>query len=106
MSAASHTAATEQEYLIWSNHHKAWWGPNGSGYRSNVNDAGRYTLADTKQWLGRGCRCCEVPEVPVAAENVLQAGSVAPNKAITAATTAAIKAGNVNRYYAPAGASR
>ncbi|SCL12820.1 hypothetical protein [Micromonospora inyonensis] len=97
---AEETQPAEPEYLIWSNHHGAWFAPNGAGYRSNVNDAGRYTLADTRQWLGRGCRCCEVPEVPVPAEQVLQAGMVALNKAITAATTAAIQAGNVNRHYA------
>jgi hypothetical protein len=90
----------EPEYLIWSNHHGAWFAPNGQGYRSNVNDAGRYSLADTKQWLGRGCDCCEVPEVPVPAEHVLRAGMVALNKAITDATTAAIKAGDTNRHFA------
>lgn len=55
------------EYLIWSNHHKAWFGPNGSGYTRLVERAGRYELGETKQWLTRGCGCCLVPEVPVPA---------------------------------------
>ena len=55
------------EWLIWSNHHKTWWGPNGSGYRRHIADAGRYALADTAKWLSRGCGCCRVPEAVVPA---------------------------------------
>lgn len=58
---------TSEKVLIYSNHHKCWWGPNGSGYRSHIADAGRYDLADTAKWLGRGCGCCMVPEVVVPA---------------------------------------
>jgi hypothetical protein len=97
------TATTEPKYLIWSHHHQAWWGPNGSGYCSGISDAGRYTLADTKQWLGRGCGCCEVPEVPVPAEQVFRIGVVVDlGQVIADATTVAIKSGDVNRYYAGA----
>jgi hypothetical protein len=59
--------AVSDLFLIWSNHHKRWWGPNGSGYRVDILDAGTYTLTDTAQWLTRGCDCCLVPEVPVPA---------------------------------------
>lgn len=54
-------------WLVWSNEHKAWWGPSSSGYRLKVEQAGRYTWAEA-------LRCCESrtysgekmpPEVPV-----------------------------------------
>lgn len=32
-------------YLIWSNEHQMWWGPNHTGYTRWVEEAGRYTLA-------------------------------------------------------------
>jgi hypothetical protein len=54
-----------EQFLIWSNHHKLWWGPDGRGYTRFVDRAGRYELAATEQWLTRGCGCCLVPEVPV-----------------------------------------
>lgn len=31
------------KYLIWSNEHRAWWGPSRSGYTVSVAEAGRYT---------------------------------------------------------------
>ena len=34
------------EYLIWSNEHRAWWGPGSAGYRRRVEDAGRYSHAE------------------------------------------------------------
>lgn len=94
------------EYLIWSQHHKAWWGPNGSGYRSNPADAGRYALADTEQWLGRGCYCCQVPELPIPAEKVVGAGDRSIRGVVTAAIRAAVKAGKDNRHYAGNGVAR
>lgn len=30
-------------YVIWSNEHKCWWAPNRCGYRSSLDDAGRYS---------------------------------------------------------------
>lgn len=29
-------------YLIWSNEHRAWWGPQRSGYVLTISAAGRY----------------------------------------------------------------
>jgi hypothetical protein len=29
-------------YLIWSNEHRAWWGPNRCGYFTSIDSAGRY----------------------------------------------------------------
>ncbi|MEU7972193.1 hypothetical protein AB0B48_09130 [Micromonospora sp. NPDC049089] len=88
-------------YLIWSQHHRSWWGPNRSGYRSNPADAGRYTLAAAEAEMGRGCSCCLVPEVPVAAAKVIGATDVATKAAITQATGWAIAAGEGNEAYAP-----
>lgn len=39
-------------WLIWSNYHRAYWGPNGGGY-SDVAGAGRYTLGEALSWAGR-----------------------------------------------------
>jgi hypothetical protein len=30
-------------YLIWSNEHRAWWGPDHCGYSVGLQKAGRYT---------------------------------------------------------------
>ena len=84
-------------YLIWSNHHKCWWGPDGCGYRRDINNAGRYTLEATKQWLSRSCGCCLVPEV------VVPAPPTGPDSAsiallIARATEAEIAAGRVNKH--------
>lgn len=93
-----------EQFLIYSNHHKSWWGPNGSGYRRHIADAGRYSLADTDQWLGRGCGCCLVPEAVVAAP---PAEILADPEALQkyarykpqVATRLAKLAGKVNRYF-------
>lgn len=71
--AESQADQDTEQFLIYSNHHHCWWGPNGSGYRSNATLAGRYDLADTDKWLTRGCGCCVVPEVvvPVPTTDVL-----------------------------------
>ena len=34
----------DAKYLIWSNDHAGWWGPNSYGYTYSRNCAGRYTL--------------------------------------------------------------
>ena len=33
-------------YLIWSNEHQLWWRPNNRGYRSDLNQAGRYARSE------------------------------------------------------------
>lgn len=91
------------QYLIYSNHHKLWFGPDGCGYTNSVERAGRYELADTEQWLTRGCGCCLVPEVPVPAPD---ADVLAEPEALkkyarykpVVATLKAKRAGRVNRY--------
>lgn len=86
-------------YLIWSNHHKAWFAPKGCGYVANLADAGVFTLAETSHWLGRGCHCCQVPEVVVSGSAVNQLDSAATARVIAEATQAVIDAGHVNKHY-------
>lgn len=43
------------EYLIWSNEHHAWWGPERSGYGRRIDDAGRYTRKEALA-ICRGAR--------------------------------------------------
>lgn len=31
------------EYVVWSNEHRAWWGPDHRGYNTHLTFAGRYT---------------------------------------------------------------
>jgi hypothetical protein len=91
----------EQQYLIWSQHHKTWWGPNGSGYRSHIADAGRYALADTAQWLTRGCGDCLVPEVVIAAPPAGLHGAALDQygrEQIRRAIDAAIAEDRINRH--------
>jgi hypothetical protein len=38
--------ALRQDYLVWSNEHHAWWGPNNAGYYRKLEAAGHYTRAD------------------------------------------------------------
>lgn len=38
-----------REWLIWSNEHGAWWGPQRSGYTTEVNHAGRYTFEEADE---------------------------------------------------------
>lgn len=46
----SSTASEKQahEWLIWSNEHRAWWGPGRCGYPEKVSAAGRYTLTEAR----------------------------------------------------------
>jgi len=34
------------EYVVWSNEHMAWWGPNRAGYYTHLSAAGRYSRED------------------------------------------------------------
>lgn len=35
--------------LIWSDEHHAWWRPDGCGYTSCRDEAGRYWLSDARK---------------------------------------------------------
>jgi hypothetical protein len=91
------------QMLIYSNHHKSWWGPGGSGYSTSVDNAGLYDPADTGQWLGRDCGCCLVPEilVPAPSAEVLadpDTTALWSRIARATATRKAKKAGRTNPY--------
>lgn len=36
----------EDEYLVWSNEHRAWWRPGRCGYSVGLMGAGKYSRAD------------------------------------------------------------
>lgn len=38
-------ALDELVYVIWSNEHSAWWGPNRHGYTTVLSGAGYYSRA-------------------------------------------------------------
>src|ERR1700733_2994021 len=38
--------ATRGPVLIWSGEHRAWWGPHRSGYFTDKQSAGRYSLQE------------------------------------------------------------
>lgn len=64
-----------ESYLIWSNEHKAWWGPGHAGYSTRVEHAGHY---DRKEALricfeaipGTSHRLGMLPEIPVRLRDV------------------------------------
>lgn len=41
-----HNLLTGKYWLVWSNEHKAWWGPNKCGCYWKIEAAGRYTLEE------------------------------------------------------------
>ena len=42
----------EQQYLVWSNEHRAWWRPNSAGYTIDVRQAGRYSRKEAMDISG------------------------------------------------------
>lgn len=49
-------------WLVWSNEHGAWWGPNRSHYYTDINSAGRYTLEDALAICKLRSRVADNPE--------------------------------------------
>ncbi len=41
------------EYLIWSNEHGAWWAPNGMGYTTVIETAGRYMTDEADRIIAK-----------------------------------------------------
>lgn len=62
------------KYLIWSNEHDAWWGPDGWGYTRTLAGAGRYSREDAiricKQALPTAMHIGRIAEVPVLASDI------------------------------------
>ncbi len=40
-------------YIIWSNQHQMWWGPNGVGYTPWLEEAARYTMDGARAIVDR-----------------------------------------------------
>lgn len=58
---------TQPQYLVWSNYHKAWWGPNWAGYTDSTERAGRYPEAEALKIVDSRTPTVEhaVPEVMI-----------------------------------------
>lgn len=61
-------------YLIWSNEHDAWWGPNERGYTRTLAGAGIYSREDAiricKHALPTAMHIGRIAEVPVLASDI------------------------------------
>jgi hypothetical protein len=64
------------EYLIWSNEHRAWWRSDSKGYTLHVDTAGRYSRAEAikiSSHAHRGWQAGRVPDkIPVLAADALE----------------------------------
>lgn len=62
-----------KEYLIWSNEHRAWWGPGRVGYTPHVGAAGTYTREEALKISGNAMLGWREdgppPELPVRVED-------------------------------------
>lgn len=47
---------SDEQYLVWSNEHRAWWRPNSAGYTRDVRQAGRYDRATAIEISGSARR--------------------------------------------------
>jgi hypothetical protein len=62
------------EYLIWSNEHRAWWGPGERGYVRKISAAGRYSrehaIGICHRALGTALHMGILAELPVRLDDV------------------------------------
>jgi hypothetical protein len=63
-------------YLIWSNEHRAWWGPGRAGYERRVEDAGSYSREEALDICadaipGTSLELGMLPEIPVPEEDLM-----------------------------------
>lgn len=71
-------------YYIWSNEHRAWWGPNSRGYSTGLGNAGVYLREDALQIcrdaIPTASHVGAISEVPVRKEDVDEflAGQLCP----------------------------
>lgn len=77
--------AEQELYLVWSNEHRAWWGPAFRGYVPGLGAAGRYprnvALGICRQALPTGDRLAEIP-VRLADLEEFMRGAVVPGSAL------------------------
>lgn len=66
------------QYLIWSNEHRAWWAPGSNGYVQRLAEAGRYSrqhaLQICKDAQGGWNGLAPAPEIAVPERDALAAG--------------------------------
>ena len=78
---AARSEGKEELWLVWSNEHGAWWGPNESGYYTDIRSAGRYRkekameCADSRSHIKR-----KLPPEVIISERDAMAG-IDPNAA-------------------------
>jgi hypothetical protein len=66
--------ASDNQYLIWSNEHRAWWGPGHCGYTRGLRDAGRYSrdqaIQVCRDAIPTAMHVGTISEIPVRAADV------------------------------------
>lgn len=50
-------------YLLWSNKHSAWWGPDARGYTDSIEEAGDFTQAEAVEAVVRSAGCGDRSQV-------------------------------------------
>lgn len=60
-------------WLVWSNEHSAWWGPNASGYYTDIEAAGRYDLNGALRCCASRSRGSVPPEIMVPSPELIKA---------------------------------
>lgn len=71
-----------EKYLIWSNYHSAWWGPEERGYTSFFEEAGRYERQDaiTISASARGGWNYKITEIPISESDAVELFKKAPKR--------------------------
>ena len=68
-------AGLPDKFLVWSNEHHAWWGPQERGYFFNIEQAGRYTHDEADE-ICRGARShtdeTPAPEVMISEKDAME----------------------------------
>ncbi len=88
--ATAHEAMTDNNvYLIWSNEHRAWWGPGRAGYSVGIQGAGRYSRDSAidicRDAIPSAMHVGVISEIPVRYRDVRDflAGQMIPGVVIT-----------------------
>jgi hypothetical protein len=80
-----------EQYLIWSNQHRAWWRPDSRGYTTDHAQAGRYSREDAIFNSASAAHTKDAPdEVPVREADLLKCHEVWTNTFSPAARAAAV----------------
>lgn len=63
-----------EPYLIWSNEHKRWWGPDHAGYEPRVENAGHYSRKEALEIctnaIPGSTTLGMLPEIPVRVRDI------------------------------------